>query len=49
MRFGFGIPHAGATASGPEIMRFVQRAEALGFESVWSGDHIAAVVPAVKG
>jgi alkanesulfonate monooxygenase SsuD/methylene tetrahydromethanopterin reductase-like flavin-dependent oxidoreductase (luciferase family) len=40
MRFGFGIPQAGAAASGPDIMRFVPRAEALGFESVWSGDHI---------
>jgi probable F420-dependent oxidoreductase len=40
MRFGFGIPHAGAAASGPEVVRFVQRAEALGFESVWAGDHI---------
>lgn len=34
MRFGFGIPHAGAAASGPDIIRFVQRAEALGCESV---------------
>lgn len=40
MRFGFGIPQAGAAANGPEIVRFVQRAEALGFESVWAGDHL---------
>jgi alkanesulfonate monooxygenase SsuD/methylene tetrahydromethanopterin reductase-like flavin-dependent oxidoreductase (luciferase family) len=40
MRFGLRIPHTGAAASGPEIMRFVQRAGALGFASVWAGDHI---------
>jgi probable F420-dependent oxidoreductase len=40
MRYGFGLPHAGAAANGPDIMRFAQRAEALRFESVWSGDHI---------
>ena len=36
MRFGFGIPHAEAATSGPEITRFVQRLEALGFEPVCS-------------
>jgi len=40
MRFGFGLPTAGAAANGPDILRFAHRAEALGFESVWSGDHI---------
>jgi probable F420-dependent oxidoreductase len=46
MRFGFGIPNAGATIGGPDIIRFVQRAEALGFESVWTGDHIILPVAA---
>ncbi|MBI3327759.1 MAG: LLM class F420-dependent oxidoreductase, partial [Nitrospinae bacterium] len=40
MRFGFGIPHAGAATNGPDIIRFAQRAEALGFESIWTGDHL---------
>jgi probable F420-dependent oxidoreductase len=40
MRFGFGLPHAGAAANGPDIIRFAQRAEALGFESLWGGDHL---------
>lgn len=44
MRFGFGLPHAGAAAFGPDIIRFAQRAEALGFESLWSGDHIVLPV-----
>lgn len=39
MRFGFGIPNAGVV-TGSDIVRFVQRAEALGFESIWTGDHI---------
>jgi probable F420-dependent oxidoreductase len=39
MRFGFGIPNAG-TVRGPDVIRFVQRAEALGYESIWTGDHL---------
>ena len=44
MRFGFGLPHAGAAANGPAIIRFAQRAEALGFESLWGGDHLVLPV-----
>jgi probable F420-dependent oxidoreductase len=44
VRFGFGLPHAGAAANGPDIIRFAQRAEALGFESIWSGDHLVLPV-----
>jgi probable F420-dependent oxidoreductase len=40
MQFGFGLPTAGAAANGPDLSQIAQRAEALGFESVWSGDHI---------
>jgi probable F420-dependent oxidoreductase len=40
MQFGLGLPHAGAAACGPSLVRFAQRAEALGFESLWCGDHI---------
>ena len=39
MRFGVGIPNAGR-ATGADVIRFVQRAEALGFESIWTGDHL---------
>jgi probable F420-dependent oxidoreductase len=44
MRFGFGLPNAGAAANGPDIIRFSQRVEALGFESLWSGDHLVLPV-----
>jgi probable F420-dependent oxidoreductase len=40
MQFGLGLPHAGAAAHGPSIIRFAQRADELGFESLWCGDHI---------
>lgn len=40
MRFGFGIPNAGAAVNGADIVRYVQRAEALGYESLWTGDHL---------
>jgi probable F420-dependent oxidoreductase len=39
MRFGVGIPNAGSVTGG-DVIRFVQRAEALGFESIWTGDHL---------
>jgi probable F420-dependent oxidoreductase len=44
MRLGFGLPTAGPSANGPDIVRVAQRVEALGFESVWCGDHL--VMPA---
>jgi probable F420-dependent oxidoreductase len=40
MRFGLGLPHTGVRANGPSIITFAQRADALGFESLWCGDHI---------
>jgi probable F420-dependent oxidoreductase len=40
MQFGLGLPHAGTSAHGPSIIQFARRAEALGFESLWCGDHI---------
>jgi hypothetical protein len=30
MQFGLGLPHTGAAAHGPGLIRFAQRAEALG-------------------
>jgi probable F420-dependent oxidoreductase len=44
MKYGFGIPNAGRLVNGDDIIRYVQRAEALGFESIWTGDHI--ILPA---
>lgn len=40
MQVGLGVPHAGTAATGQSIITFAQRAEALGFESLWCGDHI---------
>jgi alkanesulfonate monooxygenase SsuD/methylene tetrahydromethanopterin reductase-like flavin-dependent oxidoreductase (luciferase family) len=40
MQFGLGLPSAGEAASGPNLVRFAQHADALGFESLWCGDHI---------
>ena len=37
MKFGFNLPD---TLDGDELCRFAQRADELGFESLWSGDHI---------
>ena len=37
MRFGFSLPN---TIDGDELCRFAQRADALGIESIWTGDHI---------
>ncbi len=37
MKFGFNLPD---TLDGEELCRFAQRADELGFESLWSGDHI---------
>ena len=40
MQFGLGLPHAGTSAQGQNAIVFAQRAEALGFESLWCGDHL---------
>ena len=37
MQYGFCLPN---TMDGDELCRFAQKAEELGFESVWIGDHI---------
>ena len=37
MKFGFGLPNS---IDGEALCQFAQRAEALGFESIWTGDHI---------
>ncbi len=40
MQFGLGLPSSGEAASGLNLIRFAQRADELGFESLWCGDHI---------
>jgi len=40
MQFGLALPSAGTTVSGHNLSTFAQRAEALGFESLWCGDNI---------
>ena len=40
MQFGLCIPHYGKTVSLDELRATVQRAEALGFHSVWVSNHV---------
>jgi probable F420-dependent oxidoreductase len=42
MQVGVHLPHFGADLSSSNLKRFAQRAEALGFDSVWASDHIAS-------
>lgn len=44
MEFGICIPHYGRPMDGPALRDVVQAAESLGYDSVWTSDHI--VVPA---
>jgi probable F420-dependent oxidoreductase len=44
MRFGLRLPGAGPYAGPEAIVAFAQRAEALGFDSLWMTDHIALPV-----
>lgn len=40
MKFGVQLPHFGPLASGEGTLALARRAEALGYDSVWVGDHI---------
>ncbi len=40
MEFGLHLPNAGPFANGPDIVLTAQRAEELGFHSVWLFDHL---------
>ena len=40
MQFGLCDPHYGRCVSLDELRATVQRAEALGFHSVWVSDHV---------
>ena len=44
MKFGLRLPGAGPFAGPDEITKFSQRAEELGFDSLWMTDHIALPV-----
>ena len=44
MKFGLRLPGAGPYAGPEAIVAFAQRAEALGFDSLWMTDHIALPV-----
>ena len=35
MKLGLGLPHLGVEATPQKIVEFAQRAEALGFDSLW--------------
>lgn len=40
MKFGIQLPHMGPFASGEGTVSMAQFAEAVGFDSVWVGDHV---------
>lgn len=40
MRFGLHLTHYRPAGAGEPAIEFAQQAEALGFDSVWAGDHI---------
>ena len=37
MRYGFALPK---TADGGDLVKFARAVEDLGFDSVWTGDHV---------
>src|SRR5919108_1064300 len=40
LKVGFQLPEVERQVGWPEIKSMVQRAEAIGFDSVWIGDHL---------
>ena len=40
MRLGFSLPHFGPVASPQAIVEAAQQAEALGYDSLWTGDRL---------
>src|SRR3989442_12395301 len=45
VKFGVQLPHFGPLASGEGTLALARRAEALGYDSVWVGDHIVYGLP----
>lgn len=40
MKVGLQLPHMGPLVSGTVTLQIARRAEEVGFDSVWVGDHI---------
>jgi probable F420-dependent oxidoreductase len=49
MKLGLGLPHLGAEATPQKIVEFAQRAEALGFDSVWVLERLLRAVEPAEG
>ena len=41
MQFGVHLPHIGVDPTASNVARMAQTSDALGYESVWVGDHVA--------
>ena len=44
MKLGLGLPHHGVEATPQKIVEFAQRAEALGFDSLWVFERLLRAV-----
>jgi probable F420-dependent oxidoreductase len=49
MKLGLGLPHLGVEATPQKIVEFAQRAEALGFDSLWVLERLLRAVEPAEG
>lgn len=49
MKLGLGLPHLGVEATPQKIVKFAQRAEALGFDSLWVLERLLRAVQPAEG
>ena len=49
MKLGLGLPHHGIEATPQRIVEFAQRAEALGFDSLWAFERLLRAVEPAEG
>ena len=49
MKLGLGLPHHGLEATPHKIVEFAQRAEALGFDSLWAFERLLRAVEPAEG
>ncbi|MFZ3326946.1 MAG: LLM class flavin-dependent oxidoreductase, partial [Methylocella sp.] len=49
MKLGLGLPHHGVEATPQKIVEFAQRAEALGFDSLWVFERLLRAVEPAEG
>jgi probable F420-dependent oxidoreductase len=49
MKLGLGLPHHGVEATPQKIVEFAQRAEALGFDSLWAFERLLRAVKPAEG